>query len=438
MGDSPLLWIDGPPRISQKGRLTIIDGDDHVSTRDKIFGASFFLLGAGFMLLWSLGVYIATSGVLVADDDDHAAFCDDVEDYNLTLGANPLYCGEVMVRESVAIEISEDQHVRERSYCHVEYEGEEECAEEYRWENIDIFVVYGFIDDEGRYRCDHFLSSAELPDDWRVEDIDDDFSYPEWCDSTDTNQENRTYEEGAHPHDGVWLYWGNVEDMRLYVEAIKFEDGQLEVQWLRSVETMGSEGFSTGASNDSDDDFGRWALCCTVPLGLLFLLGVDRRRDVLVLDRENEKITRKRAGWLPSIPEVWSDASFKNARARSKSFASWETENNEAQSGFEVVLPVEDEGEETLLFVDLSKSSEPQEKIMKQVLAAMGAEQSATEPMGDVNENKPKKSKPVKGGPWGYKPAEGSTPSSASAGEDQGTDAALMDSFWSVDEAGEP
>ena len=60
MGDSPLLWLDGPPRISQKGRLTIIDGDDHVSTRDKIFGASFFLLGAGFMLLWSLGVYVAT------------------------------------------------------------------------------------------------------------------------------------------------------------------------------------------------------------------------------------------------------------------------------------------------------------------------------------------------------------------------------------------
>ena len=101
-------------------------------------------------------------------------------------------------------------------------------------------------------------------------------------------------------------------------------------------------------------------------------------------------------------------------------------------------MPVEDEGEKTLLFVDLSESSEPQEKIIKHVLAAMGAEQSATEPMVDVNENKPKKSKPVKGGPWGYKPAEGSTPSSASASEDQGTDAALMDSFWSVDEAGEP
>ena len=145
------------------------------------------------------------------------------------------------------------------------------------------------------------------------------------------------------------------------------------------------------------------------------------------------KITRKRAGWLPQS-EVWSDASFKTP-ARSKSFASWETENNEAQSGFEVVLPVEDEGEETLLFVDLSKSSEPQEKIMAHVLSAMGAEQSATEPTGDVNENKPKKSKPVKGGPWGYKPAEEHPSSQASAGEDQGFRRCVMDSFWSVDEA---
>jgi hypothetical protein len=197
--------------------------------------------------------------------------------------------------------------------------------------------------------------------------------------------------------------------------------------------TIGSEEFSTGASNGSDGELGTWVLCCTVPIGLLFLLGADRRRDVLVLDREGEKITRKRAGWFPSIPEVWSDASFKNARARSKSFASWETENNEAQWGFEVVLPVEDEDEETLLFVDLSESSEPHEKIMKHVLAAMGAEQSATEPM-----SKPKKSKPEEGGPWGYRPTEANSSSSASAAEDQGTDSALMDPFWSVDEAGEP
>ena len=129
MGDSPLLWLDGPPRISQKGRLTIIDGDDHVSTRDKIFGASFFLLGAGFMLLWSLGVYVAT-GDYFDDASESEGYCDDVEDYNLTLGANPLYCGEVMVQESVAIEISEDQHVRERSYCLVEFEGEEESVAE--------------------------------------------------------------------------------------------------------------------------------------------------------------------------------------------------------------------------------------------------------------------------------------------------------------------
>ena len=84
MGDSPLLWLDGPPRISQKGRLTIIDGDDHVSTRDKIFGASFFLLGAGFMLLWSLGVYVAT-GDYFDDASESEVYCDDVEDYNLTL-----------------------------------------------------------------------------------------------------------------------------------------------------------------------------------------------------------------------------------------------------------------------------------------------------------------------------------------------------------------
>ena len=174
-------------------------------------------------------------------------------------------------------------------------------------------------------------------------------------------------------------------------------------------------------------------MCCTVPIGLLFLLAADRRRDVLVLDLESENITVKKAGWFPSIPEVWSDASFKNARARSKSLASWETNNGEAQSGFEIVLPVDDEDEETLLFVDLSESSEPHEKIMSNVLAAMGAEQSASEPV-----SKPKKSKPEKGGAWGFKPAEATTSSPAPAIEDQATDSSLTDPFWSVDEAEEP
>ena len=383
----------------------------------------------------SLGVYVAT-GDYFDDASESEGYCDDLEDYNLTLGANPLYCGEVMVQDSVAIEISEDQHVRERSYCAVEYGGEEECVHEYRWENIDIFVVHGFIDDEGRYRCDHFLSSAESPNDWRVEDLlehQDAFNFPEWCDSTDTNQENRTYEEGVHPHEGVRLYWLRdgmpVETMNEYIKSIKFEDGDREIEWLMSqwMNTM-------NAHDDSDDDrLLRWGLCCTVPIGLIFLLAADRRRDVLVLDCDREKITLKKAGWFPSIPEVWSDASFKNARARSKSLASWETNNGEAQSGFDVVLPVEDEDKETLLFVDLSESSEPHEKIMKHVLAAMGAEQSAIEP-----ESKPKKSKPEKGGAWGYKPAEANTSPSAPAIEVQGTESALTDPFWSPDQAEEP
>ena len=95
-------------------------------------------------------------------------------------------------------------------------------------------------------------------------------------------------------------------------------------------------------------------------------------------------------------------------------------------------MPVEGD-QETLLFVDLHESSEPQEKIVSNVLAAMGAEQSAIEPM-----SKPKTSKPVEGGSWGHKPSEGSTSPSASAVEDQDTDSGLMDSFWSLDQAEEP
>ena len=49
-------------------------------------------------------------------------------------------------------------------------------------------MVYGFIDDDGRYRCDHFLSSAELPNDWRVEDIDDDEASDITLKSKDDNQ----------------------------------------------------------------------------------------------------------------------------------------------------------------------------------------------------------------------------------------------------------
>ena len=434
MGDSPILWLKGPPRISQKGALTIIDGDDHLSTRDKILGGSIFAFCAGFLLLWSLGVFIAT-GDDFDDDNGHAASCENIENYNVTLGGNRLYCVDGFEQESGFIEISDDQHIRERGYCPTG-SGEEECGDEYRWENIDIFVVYGFLDDEGHYHCEYGVSAAELPNDWRVEDLlehQDGFSFPEWCDSTATNQENRTYEEGVHPHEGVWLYWLRdgmpVETMNEYIKSIKFEDGDREIEWLMSqwMNTM-------NAHDDSDDDqVLRWSLCCTVPIGLLFLLAADRRRDVLVLDCDREKITVKKAGWFPSIPEVWSDASFKNARARSKSLASWETNNHEAQSGFEVVLPVEDEDEETLLFVDLSESSVPLEKIMSDVLAAMGAEQSAIEPM-----SKPKKNKPEKGGAWGFKPAEASTSPSAPAIEDQGTESALTDPFWSTDQAEEP
>ena len=75
----------------------------------------------------------------------------------------------------------------------------------------------------------------------------------------------------------------------------------------------------------------------------------------------------------------------------------------------------------------------PLEKIMSDVLAAMGAEQSAIEPM-----SKPKKNKPEKGGAWGFKPAEASTSPSAPAIEDQGTESALTDPFWSTDQAEEP
>ena len=60
----------------------------------------------------------------------------------------------------------------------------------------DSSIVYGFIWD-GIYECGRFIPEFNLEEDWTVEGLYGDFSYP-MVRYDYTDEEERTFEEGAH------------------------------------------------------------------------------------------------------------------------------------------------------------------------------------------------------------------------------------------------
>ena len=72
-----------------------------------------------------------------------------------------------------SIEVSEDQHIADPDGWEHEVE--------YRWEDMDGAVVYGFM--EGWYECFRFIPEWALAEDWVVEDFEEPFSFPDWCGS---------------------------------------------------------------------------------------------------------------------------------------------------------------------------------------------------------------------------------------------------------------
>jgi len=267
----------------------------------RVVGTVFFLVMASITALFSLGIYNQAQSV---DESPSVSGCWNFQT-EVIVGGNPPYCFDGTIRGVIeSTEVSEDQHIRERFE---DLETGETFTEEYRWEDVGDSIVYGFMEDE-RYYCVRFVPEFALPEDWVPADIDDAFVYPDWCGTSVENQDTRVYEEGAHPYDDVWMYEADdVGEMSsfLYVHTTtedRFSERHYTAKSL--VEQERTEWEAEG------EVFGLWALCCTVPITLLFLFAADQRPRVFVINQEAKTITRRRSGRYPSFSRTWSDVNF--------------------------------------------------------------------------------------------------------------------------------
>jgi len=297
---TPVVWVKKRPgayRMVSDQDGTRLEPSKSVALR--VAGTVFFLVMASITTLFSLGIYDEAQSV----DEPSASGCWNWQT-EIIIGGNPPYCFDGTIRGEIeSIEVSEDEHVRER----VEHwETGYTYTQEYRWEDVGDSIVYGHIED-GRYYCVRYVPEFALPEGWVPADIDDAFEYPDWCGSSAEGQEDRVYEEGAHPYDDVWMY--EADDLGamssfLYVHKTS-ETGHMERQYITKSYIEQDR-----AEWETEDEFGLGALFCTVPMTLLFLFAADQRPRVFVINQEAKTITRRRSGRYPSFSRTWRDVNF--------------------------------------------------------------------------------------------------------------------------------
>ena len=259
----------------------------------RILASLFFAGLAGMLLMTSLNLYAESDDL----DDENLEGCERGE-VQAKIGNNPLYCTNGLWMHTIeSIEVSEDQHLRIKGESGGEY-----GTEIYRWEETDESLVYGYLYGD-QYQCVRYIPEFNLPEDWVVEDLETSFEYPAWCYSTDEDQDTRVFEEGAHPYDDVWMYEAiDVEAMSFSLFTHKHTENVVSHQQYVAM------GLAWG--NDGDlilDNL----LCFTLPLGLIFLLGVDQRRRVFVMDRKTKTVIRKRSGSIPTMfSKTWRNVDF--------------------------------------------------------------------------------------------------------------------------------
>ena len=299
---TPVDWVR-----KQSGAYQMVSDEDGTrlepskSMAVRVVGTVFFLVMASITTLFSLWVYNLAQS---EDESPSASGCWNFQT-EVIVGGNPPYCLDGTIRGVIeSIEVSEDQHIRERFE---DLETGETITQEYRWEDVGGSIVYGFMEDD-RYYCVRFVPEFALPEDWVPADIDDAFEYPDWCWSPLEGQEDRVYEEEAHPYDDVWMYEAaDVGEMSLFLYVHKTsETGTMERHY-----TAKSYVEQKRAERDAEGElFGLGALCCTVPITLLFLFAADQRPRVFVINQEAKTITRRRSGRYPSFSRTWSDVNF--------------------------------------------------------------------------------------------------------------------------------
>ena len=322
---SPVIWVkkksDAYRMVSDEQGVRLEPSGNPVL---RVIASFFFLSLAYSSIMFSVGLYQNGESV---DDSPSVTGCSEWQT-EIILGGNPPYCLDGTFDAVIELETSEDQHIRES------VENQEDGGtymREYRWEDIDDSVIYGYVS-EGRYNCYRYIPEFVLGDDWVAEDFAGDFEYPEWCGSEVENRDSRVYEEGAHPYDDVWMYAAyDVGAMTTFLNVHKTtDDSEIQRHFIAKslVEQDRAEWEAVG-------EFPSEIAFCSVPLTLVFLFAADRRPRVFVVDRGAKSIIRKRRGRLPSFSKTWKDVDFSatavTRSVREKQHHTAETEDSPAQ-----------------------------------------------------------------------------------------------------------
>lgn len=369
----PVVWVKKKPdayRMVADQDGTRLEPSKSMTLR--VVGTVFFLVMASITTLFSLGIYNEAQFV----DEPSVSGCWEWQT-EVLIGGNPPYCYDGPVGIVIdSLEVSEDQHIRERTE---DLETGETYTEEYRWEDVGDSIVYGFMGDE-RYYCVRFVPEFALPEDWVPADIDDAFEYPDWCESPVEGQEDRVYEEGAHPYDDVWMYEaGDVGEMSsfLYVHKIS-ETGYMGRHYI-SMSIVDQD----RAEWEAEGEFGLGALFFTVPITLLFLFAADQRPRVFVINQQAKTITRRRSGRYPSFSRTWSDVNFSATAVirsvRQQHHSSAATEDSPAEHwttnhpGLNIVISY-GQHQQVLLFFEDGGDVNVHGPVISDFLAAMGLE----------------------------------------------------------------
>ena len=373
----PILWVRNDRdsyRVVSDEQGTRLEPTDGPAAR--IVLSVIFLVAASLFLGASVSIiqnHTETSSVI---DGEETCRSDQIE---VKIGDNPLYCkwiGFPDSNELFKLEVSEDQHIREETRFE-----DDVWVETYRWEDVDESIVYGFIE-EGTYFCVRFIPEFSLEEDWKVEDLYGSFSYPEWCDTEVTDEENRTYEEGAHPYDDVWMYHASdIGDMANFLHMHKVEENAWSYQEFESRASVAAD-LAYDAWHEQTE-YPLELVCCSLPIGFVFLFAADQRRSVFVIDRSSQRITRKRAGSLPSLLTTWSDVDFNSVQLlRSVRIQKHSSGNGEEghvshwttqHHGVNVMLTMEGHTQ-TLFFFEDDNDLTVHEEVLKDLMGAMGVD----------------------------------------------------------------
>ena len=349
----PIVWVKKKPdtyrMVSDEQGVRLEPSDSPVL---RVIAGVFVLMLAASSLMFSVG--LVQNGESV-DDAPSVTGCWEGQT-EIILGGNPPYCFDQTLSNVIeSIEVSEDQHIRERGK---DWETGYTYTEEYRWEDVGGSVVYGFIEN-GRYICGRFVPEFSLPEDWVPADIDGAFEYPDWCGSSADGQEGRVYEEGAHPYDDVWMYEANdVGSMATFLYAHKTTEDRFISRLYISKSIVERD----RAQWEVEGEFPPEMLICSVPLTLFLLFAADTRRHVFVVDRGARSIIKKRRGPFPSFSRTWKDVDFSATNVvrtvRQKHHSSAATEDSPAEHwttnhpGLSIVIRYGDYQQVHLFFED--------------------------------------------------------------------------------------